>query len=271
MTPGAACRGDRGFALLIVLWTIGILALLTTMLLASARQEARLTITLRAEAVDRAAADAVLSEVILDVLRSHPISGALALGPRRVGVVHVSVGLEDLSGRINPNLTSAVVLRALLFRLGVPPEAAQTLAAAIVDWRTPRPKTSPDAKAAAYRAAGLTYGPPGRPFENLDEIGFVLGMNPALLAALKPHLTLWSTSGPNPALADAVVLTALRAAGVPASARSSTMVRVIAMTAVASQPDAPRVVRRAVVRFGSSPDGRGWRVLAWDSGEDEPE
>ncbi|HUN39179.1 MAG TPA: hypothetical protein VMU81_02700 [Acetobacteraceae bacterium] len=264
----ASRRGERGFALIIVLWMLGILALLITALVAGARQEARLSITLRAEAVDRAAADAVLSSVILDVLRG----SALPSGPWQVGAVHVSVGLEDLSGRMNPNLASARMLEALLLQLGVPSDRAQNLAAAIVDWRTPGLVPSPHgAKAAQYRAAGLTYGPPGRPFENLDEIGFVLGMTPRLLALMKPHLTLWSTSDPDPTFADAVVLTALRDAGVPPFASNRGTARVIAITAIASQPDAPRVVRRAVIRFGYSPDGRAWRVLVWDSGEAEPE
>jgi general secretion pathway protein K len=151
------------------------------------------------------------------------------------------------------------------------PQAAQSLAAAIVDWRTPGLSPSPHgAKAAEYRAAGMTYGPPGRPFENLDELGYVLGMDPALLAELKPHLTLWSTTDPNPAFADALVLGALRVAGAPPFAGMSNEARVIAITATATLPDAASVTRRAVVRFGYSPDGRGWRVLAWDDGEPEP-
>jgi len=266
MSRRADQRAQRGFALIIVLWAVGILALLVLGIVSVASREAKLTTTLRAEAVARAADDGVLSEVILEVLRS----GTTVPGPRRFGAVQVAVGLVDLSGRMNPNLASAVMLQALLLRLGVSPQTAEYLAAAIVDWRTPGLTPSPHgAKAAQYRAAGMTYGPPGRPFENLDELGYVLGMTPALLAALKPHLTLWSTSDPDPAAADAVVLGALRVAGAPPVAARSTEARVIAFTATATLPDAPTVTRRAVVRFGFSPDGRGWRVLAWDDGESE--
>ena len=169
---------------------------------------------------------------------------------------------------MNPNIASVVMLQALLLRVGTPPQTAQYLAAAVVDWRTPGLSPSPHgAKAAEYRAAGMTYGPPGRPFENLDELGSVLGMTPPLLTALKPHLTLWSTSDPDPASADAAVLGALRLSGVPPVAAPSTEARVIAFTATATGPGAPSVIRHAVVRFGFSPDGRGWRVLAWDDGE----
>lgn len=264
---GRASQGQRGFVLLIVLWGVGLLALLISALVSGAGTEAKLTSTLRDQAIGRAAADGVLSEVIVEVLRS----GTVVASGRRFGAVPVAVSLVDLSGRMNPNIASATMIGALLLRLGVWQEAAQNLAAAIVDWRTPGLNPSPHgAKAAAYRAAGLSYGPPGRPFENLDELGSVLGMNPSLLAALKPHLTLWSTTDPNPAFADALVLSALRVAGVPPFAGASNEARVIAITAAAALPNAAAVTRRAVVRFGYSPDGRGWRVLAWDDGEPQP-
>lgn len=263
MTP-APPAGERGFALLVVLWTVALLALLTATLLANARVEARLTGNHRAEAIAAAAADAAISAAVLDLLRP----GRTTAGRRRVGAVDVSMRVENLSGRINPNIVSALMLNALLQQLGVPAQAAESLAAAIVDWRTPGLSPSPHgAKAAAYRAAGLSYGPPGRPFEHLDELGAVLGMTPEVLAAMLPHLTLWSTTDPDPATADALVLDALRIAGVPPVASGQTEAQVMAITATATLPEAPLVSRRAVVRFGYSPDGRAWRVLAWDDGE----
>ena len=256
-------RGQRGFALIIVLWSIGLLALLAVGVVGNASREAMLTSTLRAQAVARAAADAVLSEKVLEMLQS----GSIDPAPRRFGTAAVAVNAVDLSGRMNPNIASTRMLQGLLLRLGMAPQTAESLAAAIADWRTPGLSPSPHgAKAAQYRAAGMTYGPPGRPFQHLDELGYVLGMTPAILAALKPHLTLWSTSDPDPAAADALVLGALRSAGIQPVAAVNTQARVIAFTATATLPDAPQVTRRAVIRFGFSPDGRGWRVLAWDDG-----
>jgi general secretion pathway protein K len=264
MIPTAVARNQRGFALIVVLWTVGILALLVSTLVAVARVDTKLSSNRRGEAIARAAADAVLSEAVIEILRS----GAVIAGPRRFGAVRTEVRLENLSGRINPNIASATMLRALLLRVGVLPGPAESLAAAIVDWRTPGLSPSPHgAKAADYRAARLNYGPPGRPFESLAELGYVLGMTQPILTAIRPHMTLWSTTDPVPAYADAVVLGALRLAGAPPAASAGTEAQVIAMTATATMPDAPRVTRRAVVRFGYSPDGRGWRVLSWDDGE----
>lgn len=267
--PGPPCgapprHGQCGFALIVVLWTVALLALLASTLLANARIEAKLTLNRRAEAIAVAAADAAISAAILDLLRPGVATG----GTRRVGLVTVSVGLENLSGRLNPNVVSALMLNALLQRLNVSQQAAENLAAAIVDWRTPGLSPSQHgAKAAAYQAAGLPYGPPGRPFEHLDELGAVLGMTPALLAAMTPRLTLWSTGDPDPAYANTLVLDALRLAGVQPVVAVRNDAQVIAITATATLPDAPRVLRRAVVRLGYSPDGRGWRVLAWNDGE----
>ena len=90
------------------------------------------------------------------------------------------------------------------------PETARRLAAAIGDWvgsaASPRPQ---DALAAEYRAAGLDYGPPGAALETLDELDRVLGMTPAVLAAIRPHLTLFGPPEPNQATTDPVVAAAL--------------------------------------------------------------
>ena len=263
---GPATDGECGFALIIVLWTTVLLALLASSLLAAARSDAKLATNRRDEAVAVAAADGAISATILDLLRSGSlVSGGPAFAP--IGA-HVGVAIENLSGRLNPNVVSAAMLRALLMRLGVPPQPAENLAAAIVDWRSPGQTPSPHgAKEAAYRTAGLDYGPPGRPFEQIGELAGVLGMTQAVLQAMAPHLTLWSSADPDPGHADALILDAMRASGSPIATPSSDAVQVIAITATATLPDAPHVVRRAVVRFGASPDGRGWRVLSWDGGD----
>jgi general secretion pathway protein K len=60
-----------------------------------------------------------------------------------------------------------------------------------------------------YRAAGLAYGPPGVRFTELGQLSDVLGMTPALLVALKPHLSLYQQSDPAMAAADPVVRQAI--------------------------------------------------------------
>jgi len=257
-------RNERGFVLIIVLWTVGLLALIGNVLVANARQEAQLTTTLRDQSVGRAAADGVLSETIMDILKGIKTVS----GQRQFANVPIELTVRDLSGRLNPNIAPNATIKAVLAQIGVPVDRAKRLAAAIVDWRTPGlAPTALGTKADQYVAAGFSYGPPGAPFETLDELGLVLGMDATVLAALKPHLTLWSTNPPDPAVADEIIRGALRAVGAPLSAVPTTEARVIELTAVADLPAHVVATRRAVVRFGPSADSRGWRILAWDDGD----
>ena len=258
MRSGTRTARERGFALLIVLWVAGILSLLVAVLISESRGEAKLTTTLHEAAAARAAADGAIASVVIDVLRAgSATAGWLPFGPFRV-----AIRTEELSGRINPNVAPADMLQALLLRLGVEPRRAAALAASIVDWRTP----GAIVRASEYRAVGLPYGPPGRPFESIEELRYVAGMTYEVLAAMKPHLTLWSQD-PNPALADPVVLAALRDSGAPFSAGRPNVARVLGITATAISRDNVHIMRYAVVSFGYSPDGRGWRILEWDDGE----
>jgi hypothetical protein len=121
-------------------------------------------------------------------------------------------------------------------------------------------------------AAGLDYGPPSAPFETLGELGRVLGMTPAVLMAIRPHLTLFGPPEPNPVSTDPVVAAAL-ALSSPASqpvaqpGQASPDNLTVRITALASGPGNARVTRTAVVRTGATLP-RGYAVLAWGNSLD---
>lgn len=200
---------DRGFALLIVLWAAVFLAFLMTQILATSRTALNLAENLRAAAQARAADDGAIQEAIFHALATDwPADRqphALAIGG-----IAVTVTVKSLAGMVNPNTASLPLLAGLLRAAGAPADAAAGIASNIILWREPAP--SPQAGAALlqqYRAAGLVYGPAGRPFLEIGQLSNVLGMNPALLAALKPHLSLFQTGDPNIGQADPVVRQAI--------------------------------------------------------------
>ena len=92
-------------------------------------------------------------------------------------------------------------------------------------------------------------------------------MTPAVLAAIRPHLTLFGPPEPNPPTADPVVKAALSkiqlGAQAPVSgnqgAENSLMVRIIAS---ALGPSNARAQRSAIVNAGATLPG-GYIVLAW--------
>ncbi len=269
MRTASRSAADGGFALLIVLWTIVLLALLATRIMAVGRSETQIGANLRNAAITEAAADGAVHEALFHLLALGERRWTPA-GRRSVAFPNASVDIlvENLAGRVNLNTASAELLRALLDALRVEPHQAASLLAAIVDWRAPgQRRGSYGAKSLQYEAAGRDYGPPGAPFQTIDELGDVLGVTPALLARLRPHLTTWGENDPDPAFADPLVLAALRTLGTNAVAPGSegSDALVLAITADANGPGGSRFVRHAVVEIAPSQHGRSWRMLEWAS------
>lgn len=271
------CRRSGGFALIIVLWTLVLIAFIFAQLTSSGRTEIRIAGNLVANAQAEAALDGAVFQTIFNLSdaspeRRWPLDGTareLAVGDSRV-----SVRIEDEAARINPNLASPALLEALLGAAGLDRESAQRLVAAIREWigapLAVRPK---DAVSADYRAAGLDYEPPGAPLETIGELGRVLGMTPAVLAAIRPHLSLFGPPQPDASHADPVVAAILAAVApgnpIAASQRNPQAPDVVTarITADADGPGNARVRHVAVVRVGQMLPG-GYAILAWDSGLD---
>ncbi len=263
---------ERGFALLIVLWTLVLASLIGARVTAAGRSEAQLASNLRVAAVLEAASDGAVHEAMFRMLDPGE-GGWWADGPPRrlslPGAV-IAVRLEDQAGKVNPNIASPELLRALLRQLGADALRADAIAAAILDWRFPGAAArAGGAKAAEYRAAGRDYGPPEAPFRSVGELGSVLGMTPELLARLAPHLSVFLQGDPDPGLADPPVLAALRvtAGGGALAPMPRDGPRVVAVTAVAEGAGGSAFVRRAVVQVGAGAEGRRFRVLSWERGD----
>lgn len=250
----------RGFALLITLWLLVPLSVLFLVLTGTARSNGQVAANSRDGAVLREAAIGGIETAIVALVADH---NADPPGRIVIGDAVVTVASESLAGFVNPNLAPATVMRALLVRVGVEPAGAERLAEAIVEWRTPgQQRAAGVGKAAAYRAAGLDYGPPGAPFESIAELGDVLGMTPAILNRLRPALSLFTDAPPNPALAPPLVRSALAELG---SMGKGVTDRGAAFHIRASATNGHAIAERhAVVRLGPGP--RPWRILAWGDG-----
>ena len=264
-------RRERGFALLVVLWALAMLALLATRLTAAGHGELQLAANLRGAAVMEAQADGLVYAAIFRLMSDQPARrgddgldhAAAVPGGRAV------VRVTSLAGRVNPNTAAEDVMAGLARQMGAPAEQAARLAAAIADWRTPGQVARPlGAKAAQYRAAGRAYAPPGAPFETVEELRQVLGMEPALLARLAPHLTVAYPGDPVRAAADPVVARALDelghgddGEGIEGQAGDGAYAEI----AVRVELDRGGAFsRRAVAWAGHGPQRGRYLVLGWD-------
>lgn len=260
---------DRGFALLMVLWTVGLLALLVTQFIAAGRTEVQVAANLRANAVTQAAADGALHEAILRLLQG-------AWRPDgRIHVLHMGeatteVRIRNQARKVNPNAASLPVIQALLSSLGVDAGKASALARSIIDWRSTGPRSlSGGLKLAQYQAAGLPYGPPGQLYDDLDELGLVIGMTPALLAQMKPFLSIYQ-EGDAPEFGDLMAAAkqeALADDGPAWQLGSTGRIMVVVIEAASAGRTGGRFTRRAVVRMRAeaSLDQAPYQILTWET------
>jgi len=269
--PGGreSAQTQRGFALLIVLWILVLLALLVTQLTAAGRVEARIAANLRSGAAAEAAADGAVYEALFHVLDGSVRHWNIGGAPHQVRIANgvVLIRIRSEAGKVNPNTASEALLAALLRNVGADPQSAAAVAAAIINWRTrDLPPQLVVATTAEYRAAGREYGPPGAPFQSLDELGLVLGMTPELLERLIPHLSIYQDSNPVPVAADSIVLKAItEAAGADSDVDlgNTGAAPVVSITAEAREADGSSFIRHAIIRIQPTADGRPYQILAW--------
>ncbi len=274
--PAGRAR-QRGFALLIVLWAMALIALIGTQVTAAGHGEARLSENLRASAVAEAAADAAIEEAAMHLLDA---SAAHWVADGRVYTVRlpqaaVLVTVENEGRKLPLNTAPTALIAALLRAVGADPRAALVLADQIGDWRSPANfPLKLGAKAPQYRAAGRVWGPANQPFRSVSELRMILSMPPDLYARLAPHVSAYTQSSPQFAQADPVVLRALKEVAAnglqPLSFDEPAVFRI---TAAATSSEGGRFTRRAVIRVevpgDAAPDARPFDVLGWFAGEDD--
>ena len=145
--PNVPAR-SRGFALLIVLWMLVLIAFVVAQMTAAGRTESRIAGNLAANSRSQAAADGAIYEAIFHVSDARPEQHWQVDGSEhavQIGQSRITLQLEDEAGRINPNLASGSLLEGLLRAVGSPPETAADIARAITEWvgSAKRYRTSP--------------------------------------------------------------------------------------------------------------------------------
>jgi len=276
--PRASLQRDSGFVLLMVLWAFVLLGLIATQLAAGGRSEVEIARNIAANAAADAAAEGAIYQAIFNLLAT-PDNGRWPLDraphPLDVGSSRVIVRLENEAARINPNTAAPALVEALLRVTGSDPDTAHQLAEAIAEWVGTAPVVRPaSALFAEYQAAGLDYGPPGSALQTMGELSRVRGMSAAVLARLRPHLTLFGPATPDqhqgdPAVAAALVIAAQMptAAGtqVPPPMPPGDGVQLARIVVVAQGPANAIVIQTAIAQIGASLPG-GYSMLNWYTG-----
>lgn len=193
----SAREPERGVALLLVVWVMGLLAVIAVAVTADVRADLRLA----RNRVDAAQARALAEGGVwwgLDRLLNAQARKTLRLDGSPYPVTfdghEVEVAIEDEGGKLDINAAPAEVLQRLFVVLGVQRDEAARLAGAIEE----------------YRQSFSPQQPNVRPFAAVEEIRRVPGIGPQTYARVAHFLTVATGDvRVNPMTASREVLTAL--------------------------------------------------------------
>jgi general secretion pathway protein K len=226
---GSGLAGNQGFALVLVIWGLGLIGLIALTVITAER----FRIQAAANVIENAKAEA-LAEAGINLIRLELASAATAGSPQQLrfspggvpvwcvmpGGALAALAVEDEGGKIDLNTASTKAVSAMLRGFGAEFDEADRLASAIAEFaRPPANAVLNDAIRASYAQAGRAYGPKTAPFETVFELDQVIGMRTDLLRAVLPYVTVHSrTPGIDPRVARSALLTAL-AGGMAATVR----------------------------------------------------
>ncbi len=285
---GCSGRTEQGFILIVVIWLLALFALVSAGVVRSVQAHVRATghhtQARRAELL----ADSGLNLAVLDLLetraragrtRRFPIDGA-AVVCAVAGDGQLAIRVQDDGGRVNLNSAGERLLQALFLGLGATREQASRYTDSIIDFRDADDVRRPaGAEKPEYAAAGLPFGPKNAPFDATEELHQVLGLDPAIIGAMRPHVTIHSgTAGLDPRAAspELVALLARGLADLPGRAPDTTAdarlpaefvvgssQRIFWITATAYHTGGAIYVREALVELPQNRDGvptfKAWR------------
>lgn len=238
----------KAFILISALWTLGFLATLAVTLLAGVRQkilvfkrlEGRSRVHLAVEAGSKKALAVLLddlenSQFVLTPQAkqrrmNNPAEFAdIPVGDLKVEVVHNTVdevtgalvaswGLADEQGKLNLNTASRDVIQRLVVEvLGWGGAEAKGLADAIADWRDyGKHQAEGFFSDDYYKSLEFPYEMKDEPFERIDELLLVKGVDRKIYDALTPFVTVYGDGRVNINTVSKKVLVALGLDGVVA-------------------------------------------------------
>lgn len=206
-------RHQAGFALLLVIWVLAILAVVAAGFAASTRSETRLARNLFEAAQARALAEAGIARGTAAVIETDPRARWRADGtpyPLRFDGGEVSVRIEDEDGKIDLNMAPPAMLAGLCAELAL----EDAVCDALVDGVTERRRAAAPPEPPSFN--GLRFGAPPVPdrqdaaFSTVEELRQIPGLDAASFAKLRPFVTVYAQSEPvDPTVAPREVLLAI--------------------------------------------------------------
>ncbi len=201
---------QQGFALVLVLWVLSLLTIMAGSFALSMRRESAIITGIKNNAQAMAVAESgiAIAEMMLlnpdKLKRWHPDGSVYQIDYAASNHIGAKVRLQLFAemGKIDINAANQKLLEALMQHAPINPEAsnhdtaeehATKLVNAIMDWRDENDDVHLNgAEKKQYQDAGLHYQPRNKPFQTVEELQLVLGMDSTTFAWLEPLVTVYS-------------------------------------------------------------------------------
>jgi general secretion pathway protein K len=178
---GPVFKRNAGIALVAVLWAVVLLTLIASMVLDIQRTQSRVARRFVDTALAEVAADSALNLTLLKIGTRDPSAPGSRVVPNLrtpAFLQNVMTSIQRERERVDLNAAGSGTLASCFLSAGFSPDTASSMASRVIDWRDLDDVPGPGgAEGADYRAAGLHYGPRNGPFQSVEELRQVLGMD----------------------------------------------------------------------------------------------
>jgi general secretion pathway protein K len=185
-----------GFALVLVLWVLSLLTIMAGSFALSMRREAAIVngVSSYAQAAAVAESGLAVAELMLmnpDQQQRWRTDGSVY----QIDYMESKVRVQLLSetGKVDINSADQTLLQGLMIQAPVDETFKNKLVNAIIDWRDADDLVRLEgAEKEEYKAAGLSYQPSNKPFQAIEELQLVLGMNEQVFNWIESLVTVYS-------------------------------------------------------------------------------
>ncbi|HKT20344.1 MAG TPA: hypothetical protein VJR47_19980 [Stellaceae bacterium] len=293
-------RCERGFALLLVIWVVALLAVLAAGIAADSSSEAVIARNRMDAAQARTLADAGIALAIQGILDPDPATRWPADGRvQRASFAggRIAVALQDEGGKIDVNAAPLELIGGLADEFGVSAEGRAALLNGIAARRAAAQSAAPPPAARFYAAAGrYATDIASLPVADLSELRLLPGLPSAAYERMVPYLTVFSGSATlNPLTASRAALLAVpgispqevafyvesrdqTAGGIEKPALSGVdryvqvgALHAVTVTAQATAPSGASFSRQAVILISPNLPQRPYRILSWRRTRETPQ
>ena len=203
--------GQRGVAMIMVLWVVSLMTIMAGSYALSTQREAAILSHAHERAKATALADGAIHYAVMMLSLQDPKQRWQADGRPytwELDGARVRIAILDEGGKIDLNGAQEQSLRTVLNFIVQNDELAVRLTDTILDWRDEDDLKRPHgAEAEEYKAAGLKQSPQNRNFLVMEELRGVLGVTSELYRSLEPWFTLYTgQDGLNPLKASREIL-----------------------------------------------------------------